>query len=305
MNTPYHFQTDERTAIVNRFGQPFYDKVVKDLDTYAHRWALHSVQLIPSYSSNLVFRCHSERYGEAVLKISKAEFGGIENEWRTLNHYAGRRMCLAFDADLEAGVMLEQGMMPGTPLRAVEELDKRLDVFCSLYRDMHLPPAAADSYPTYSGWVNRITDYMSTRSDCIELYGHMRRAQEALVSLSAAYSQQMLLHGDFHHDNILLDEEGEYRIIDPKGVIGDPIFDTPRFILNEYGDDITPELRHKINHIIAVFEQQLHIPSTILRQCLYIETTMGVCWCVEDGASPEEYKKLLATAAFAESLLQE
>jgi len=305
MSAYYHFQADEKTAIVNRFGQPFYDKVVKDLDTYADRWALHVIQLIPSYSANLVFRCHSERYGDAVLKMSKAEFGGIEKEWQTLNHYAGRRMCRVFDADLEAGVMLEQGLLPGTPLRAVEDLDTRLRIFCSLYKDMHLPPAAADSYPTYAGWVNRITDYMSTRSDCIELYEHMRRAQEAFGSLSAAYSKQMLLHGDFHHDNILLDEDGEYRIIDPKGVIGDPVLDTPRFILNEFGDDITPELQHKVNHIIAVFEQQLHIPSAILRQCLYIETTMGVCWCVEDGASPEEYEKLLATAAFAESLLHE
>ncbi|PWV95831.1 streptomycin 6-kinase [Paenibacillus cellulosilyticus] len=305
MSSHYLFQTEEIMNIVNRFGQPFYDKVVKDMETYVEKWALTSLQLIPSYSVNLVFRCHSAQYGAAVLKISKVEFGGIEKEWQTLNHYAGRRMCRVFEADLEAGVLLEQGMLPGTPLRAVEDLDKRLDVFCSLYRDMHLPPAAADSYPTYAGWVNRITDYMSTRNDCIELYEHMRRAQEMLAVVTATYAQSMLLHGDFHHDNILLGEDGEYRIIDPKGVIGDPVFDTPRFILNEFGDDMTPEVGDKINHIIAVFAEQLQIPSQVLRQCLYIETTMGVCWCAEDGATPEEYAKLLATAAFAESLLHE
>ncbi|GMK40210.1 hypothetical protein PCCS19_32650 [Paenibacillus sp. CCS19] len=305
MSTHYLFHTEETTAILNRFGQDFYDKVVKDLATYADRWSLTSLQLIPSYSVNLVFRCHAERYGDAVLKISKAEYGGIRTEWQALHHYAGRRMCRVFEVDLEAGVMLMQGMVPGTPLRAVDDLDSRLDVFCSLYRDMHLPPAEADSYPTYTHWVNRITDYMSTRSDAIALYGHMRRAQEILVTLSDSYSQQMLLHGDFHHDNILLGEGGEYRIIDPKGVIGDPIFDTPRFILNEFGDDITPALRNKINHIFAVFEQRLQIPGAVLRQCLYIETTMGVCWCVEDGATPEEYVKLLKQAAFAESLLNE
>jgi streptomycin 6-kinase len=133
----------------------------------------------------------------------------------------------------------------------------------------------------------------------------MRRAQEMLAVVSASYSAQMLLHGDFHHDNILLSVDGEYRIIDPKGVIGDPVFDTPRFILNEFGDDVTPELRQKINHIIDVFEQQLQIPGSVLRQCLYIETTMGVCWSVQDGATPEEYAKLLAQADFAESLLHD
>lgn len=305
MSSHYLFQTDETTSIINRFGHPFYDKVVKDIETYADRWALTSLQLIPSYSANLVFRCHSELHGAAVLKMSHAPFGGIKTEWQTLTHYAGRRMCQVFDVDLDTGVMLEEGLMPGTPLREEEDLDKRLDVFCSLYRDMHLPPAAADPYPTYADWVNRITDYMGTRSDCIALYEHMRRAQEMLVSMSALYAQQMLLHGDFHHDNILLGEDGDYRIIDPKGVIGDPVFDTPRFILNEFGDDITPELQPKINHTIAVFEQKLQIPGRILRQCLYIETTMGVCWSVQDGATPEEYLQLLETAAFAESLLHE
>jgi streptomycin 6-kinase len=298
MSSPYLFQPDEMTSIIDRFGQTFYDTVLQHIGTYEHRWALTSLQFIPSYSANLVFRCRSEHYGEAVLKISYPAYGGIRTEWQTLNHYAGRRMCRVYETDLEAGVMLEQGLLPGTPL-----LDKRLDVFCTLYRDMHLPPAADDSYPTYADWVNRITDYMSTRPDCIELYKHMNRAQETLADVSASYAQPMLLHGDFHHDNILLGEDGEYRIIDPKGVIGDPVFDTPRFILNEFGDDITTELRDKINHILAVFEQQLQIPGPILRQCLFIETTMGVCWSVQSGATAEEYEKLLAQAAFAESLL--
>lgn len=67
----------------------------------------------------------------------------------------------------------------------------------------------------------------------------------------------MLLHGDFHHDNILLGNDGEYIIIDPKGVIGDPVFDIARFILNEFDDEITTELYKKINHIISILEKNL------------------------------------------------
>lgn len=66
----------------------------------------------------------------------------------------------------------------------------------------------------------------------------------------------MLLHGDFHHDNILLSNNGDYVIIDPKGVIGDPVFDIPRFILNEFGDEITTELYKKINGIIGFLEKK-------------------------------------------------
>lgn len=136
------------------------------------------------------------------------------------------------------------------------------------------------------------------------MYLYMKKAQEVYKSVAQLYSQRMLLHGDFHHDNILLGHDGEYFIIDPKGVIDDPVFDIPRFILNEFGDDITPELVQKINHIISVLEKEIDIPNDILRQCLYVETTMGACWSVEDGASTEEYAKLLETVAFAEATME-
>lgn len=103
--------------------------------------------------------------------------------------------------------------------------------------------------------------------------------------------------------NILLGADGAYKIIDPKGVIGDYVFDVPRFILNEFGDEITAELYKKINHIICILEKELNIPSCILRQCLYVETAMGMCWCVEDGSTPEEYERLLKIAVFAEIIL--
>lgn len=109
-------------------------------------------------------------------------------------------------------------------------------------------------------------------------------------------------HGDFHHDNILLSNGGEY-IIDPKGVIGDPVFDVPRFILNEFGDEITTELLKKINDIICTLEVKLHIPKDILKQCLYVETAMGNCWSLEDGSTPEEYTSLIKNVQFAETIM--
>jgi streptomycin 6-kinase len=131
----------------------------------------------------------------------------------------------------------------------------------------------------------------------------MNKAQEIYISIANKYPRQMLLHGDFHHDNILLGKDGAYIIIDPKGVIDDPVFDIPRFILNEFDDEITPELSRKINFSLSVFENELEVPNDILRQSLYVETTMGACWNVQDGATPEEYADLLKTVAFAEAIM--
>jgi len=47
----------------------------------------------------------------------------------------------------------------------------------------------------------------------------MRITQEICHEMAVQYGERMLLHGEFHHANILLDHDGAYRIIDHKGVI--------------------------------------------------------------------------------------
>jgi streptomycin 6-kinase len=302
MNKRYCFKKNEIENIINHFGKDFYEKVLRDIEVYADKWTLTSFQFIPSYSANLVFICYSENFGNVVLKIGNP-FGEIFTEFNTLCQYNGRRFCRVFDADIENGIILEECVQPGNPLRHESSLDKRLSVFCSLYNGLHITPAKADIYPTYTEWVGKITEYMSKRQDCKELYMYMKKAKDICLAVSTLYSQKMLLHGDFHHDNILLGNDGEYIIIDPKGVIGDPVFDVPRFILNEFGDVINTELYKKINDIICILENNLNIPNDILKQCLYVETAMGICWSVESGSTPEEYPNLIKNVAFAEAIL--
>lgn len=303
MNEAYPVTEQEREKIIDRFGQEFYFKVLKKLALYSEQWQLSSYRLIPSYSANLVFTCVSARYGDSVLKIA-SPYSDLSDEYRALLEYDGTAFCRVFAADLENGVMLEERIQPGTPLRDETSLERRLSIFSSLYRDLHKPSEHPEKYPTYQGWVRKITKYMSTRQDCQELYRHMKKADELCSSIAEQYTGKMLLHGDFHHDNILLSQTGGYKIIDPKGVIGDPVWDVPRFILNEFEDQITSELYEKMNKVIEMLAKELKIPENIVRQCQYVETAMGNCWCVEDGEAPEGLDKLLENVEFAERLMK-
>jgi streptomycin 6-kinase len=299
----YAFNQKETSQIIQHFGGDFYEKIVRDLETYAVKWSLSDIQLIPSYSASLVFQCRSVGYGKAVLKFGNPAYGGIRTECSMLLQYNGNRFCKVLEADMENAVLLERCVEPGIPLRDESSLEKRLSVFCSLYQGLHMEPDGTAHYPSYTEWVGRITEYMSKKDDAPELYSHMQKAREICLSVAAEYPGQMLLHGDLHHDNILLDYNGQYVIIDPKGVTGDPVFDIPRFILNEFGDDITPELFYKLKGIAEHLAQELDIPVRIIKQCLYVETAMGKCWQVESGAKPEEYAGLLEHLALAERIL--
>ena len=227
-------------------------------------------------NSNRICFCESAHFGPAVQKT-----GVPSHEANALKEYSGKRFCKFFEYDAEHGILLMEHIRPGTPLRAEPDIEKRLSVFLSLYDGLHITPQDPSIYPTYMQWVSKIAAYMRGRSDYPKLCAHMQKAEALCLRLHKAYNRRMLLHGDFHHDNILLDHTGAYRIIDPKGVVGDPLFDLPRFILNEEG------ICEEILRIMDYFARVLHIPGEVIRQCYYIEAAMAQCWCVESNETPD------------------
>ncbi|MDF2538535.1 MAG: aminoglycoside resistance protein [Herbinix sp.] len=297
MNSDFGFSNQETERIISHFGENFYHKVIKDIAFYTKKWRLSSIRLIDYYSVNCNFTCYSEDYGASVLKIGNP-CRETFTEYHTLLEYKDKGFCKVYAADIDNGVIIEELISPGTQLRAEASLDQRLSVFCSLHKDLHIAPEDGRIYPSYMDWVSRITKYMSNRQDKKELYLYMKKAEALCNLLCVKYPRKMLLHGDLHHDNILLGRDNTYTIIDPKGVIGDPIFDVPRFILNEYEDEITEGFYHKINHIIHFLESMLPIPDQVIRQCLFIETAMALCWEVEDGGEPN-----MDQIIFAEKIL--
>lgn len=288
----------ETENIVNRFGQAFYEKVIRDLSFYAKKWKLEIESCIDYYSVNCIFICRSALFGPAVLKIGNPS-REVRTEANLLKEYNGGRFCKMYDCDLENGVILEEYIYPGKRLREEQSLERRLEIFSNLFHGLHIESSQNELYPTYFDWVDRIAVYMSKREDYPELRGQMLKARELCSSLCMAYPKKLLLHGDLHHDNILLGEDGAYKIIDPKGVIGDPIFDIPRFILNEFydRDDVPYELYSKhIETISSYFEKSVGVPKDVVLKCVYIETAMANCWNVEDNEEPNMRYVLYAEA---------
>jgi streptomycin 6-kinase len=298
MTAGYSFDQNESKRIIDHFGQKFFDKVLVDVETYSKRWNLKELQLIDYFSINCIFACQSDYYGDSILKIG-IPCREVFTEFLALCEYGGRRFCKAYDSDLENGIILMERIQPGIPLREEKSLVKRLSVFSSLLNGLHIEPVNAKVYPTYFEWVSRITDYMSRQWDHKDLFLLMQKAKDVCRSIRAEYSREMLLHGDFHHDNILLDRNHEYKIIDPKGVIGDPVFDIPRFILNEQFNEDPQELQgQQIAEIIGFLENSLNVPGKIIRQLYFVELAMANCWDVEGGMAPN-----LASVIFAEAIM--
>ena len=256
-------------------------KAHTNLETYAILWHLSGLRQIDYNSVNHLFTCISAKHGPCILKISPRVNETI-TEHGMLTALDGNRLCKVYEADLVNGVLLIERITPGTPLREEPDLSTRLAIFCGLFPGLHQPPADKATYPTYMDWVSRIAAYTQTRIDYKDLSEKMTTAEEICRRLWEKYPRELLLHGDLHHDNILLGEHG-YHIIDPKGVIGDPVFDIPRFILNEADLD----QGDKFAYIIRVLAEKLGIPDVDIRLLFYVETCMANSWKVESNREPD------------------
>jgi len=230
-------------------------------------------------------------YGDVVLKQHSTGYAAAA-EAKALREYGNcHKFCKLYEYDTENHTLLLERMIPGTPLKHEAASEKRLDVFLSLYKDLHKKPENPSKFPTYVQWVQNASAYLQGKPDHKNIYEYMLKASDICSELVARYPVQFLLHGDFHFDNILLDKGGDYKIIDPKGVLGHPLFDLPRYLLNEYWlmcrttNDAAEHLKI-MSHIINYFASTLSIPQDDIRKSYYVEAAMANSWLIEDGRQP-------------------
>jgi len=298
----YNFTQEEKNKIIEHYGESFYEELLKSLRIYTEKWELDIIEFVNYYSVNCIFICNSKQFGEAVLKIGNP-CKEVFTEISVLKEYGGKHYCKLFDSDAENGIILEEYIKPGTRLREAQDLKKRTTSFSKIFNKLHIEPHESGIYPTYCDWVSRITEYMSKREDYKELYKLMLKAKDVCLELSDEYQGKMLLHGDLHHDNILLGDNNEYKIIDPKGVVGDPIFDISRFILNEfydYGYVTYNFYKEHVEAVVKLLEESIQVPADTIKRCIFVEMTMVNCWNVESGEEPEMHYVLYAEAMMNE-----
>ena len=259
-----------KKIITEHFGEEFCSQAMEYLQIYSDLWQLDSIELIHYFSVNLLFRCHSAIYGDSVLKIGSPWCTEVTEEIHTLMDYNGHHYCKLYAADVDAGVFLIEQMNPGNTLPR----ENSIPVFAELFNGLHINPV--HEYPTYLDWIDEGIENISA----IDGFDHLRlsinKAKAMYFEIAAEYTDVKLLHGDIHHENILLGADG-YKIVDPKGVVGSHVFDVSRFILNRFGDDLSSAPISEVIDFINELAEAINIPAMILKKCLYIETNVWIC----------------------------
>ncbi|NOU65333.1 phosphotransferase [Paenibacillus sp. LMG 31461] len=256
----------------------------------------------PNLSYNFVLRATRSDGKRVVLKLSFKK-DELSREVSVLRAFEGRGAIHVLDADEEWGVALLEGAVPGKPLSTIENDALATDIFCDVFRRLHLSPPPGSLYPSMKQHFAAIERYRERIKD-MEIEGPLppswvENAEECLEYLIATTNENLLLHGDLHHDNILRQDEEKWAVIDPKGIIGDIHFDTIQYLLNyeDRGGDCEQVLRNRI----AIMADRLGLDPRRIAMWGVARGVLEACWTIEDGGT-DWHRGIQITERFAKFL---
>ncbi len=261
------------------------------------KWSLTDIETIYENQGRAVYSATSEIYGQVILKINIHD-NYLYQEYETLKEFQGNYSCKVYDYDEAEHMLLEERILPGTKLREEENIDRRLDGFVSVFKNIH--NQTASEHETYVDWLTKVYDYLYNNNIDSSFTEKVRKALKIGQEMFEKYPERVLLHGDLHHDNILKDSDGYYKMIDPKGVIGPAIFDIPRFVMNELDTDLNKTGAEHIKKVIDKLAELLGYDVSDIRKLFYMEVILGNAWCLEDGEAIYECDINIATEVLEE-----
>lgn len=235
--------------------------------------------IIYEHPTKAVYAADSDEFGPVIVKRDRNTLQ-LRLEYEMLLSLDGEYSCKVYSFDENEGQLIEERILPGTVLREERNLEKRLSVLKKIFFAIHKPK---EDGVTYLDWLADIKKFCETNQISEEWTKKAQLAYSICLDIFEKYSERVLLHGDLHHDNILLRMDGSYVMIDPKGVVGPSILDLPRFILNEIGAHHEESSIEHITRVIELISQQFEYPLEDVEKVFVMEIILANIWCIEDG----------------------
>jgi streptomycin 6-kinase len=280
----------------------FLLQIDRRLEKYTNSWRLSCLSFMPTDTINLLFSCVSEFYGNCVLKMC-IPGPEVATEINCLRAYDDKGYCKLWDFNLSDDVLLLEQVIPGDQMWAVTDYRERARLMAWTVKDLPIIYNGSEKYPTYLSWMKRIHQTLTNMGDLDDVIYFLNKAINIYIELKQQHNKTYLLHGDLHQENMLLNLKGGYTIIDPKGVIDDPVMETARFLLNEI-----PCEDNKIYEMVEIMSPIIGITQKDILKSLFIDTALGNSWCMEEHyqtqeAFEEEKQNVIKTCEFVYKLL--
>ncbi len=236
---------------------------------------------------NPVLFGESATLGALVIKLAQPH-PEIVSEFNMAIYVSGHGYPRVLDHDAHAAWLLMERVKPGVTMQNLSQTggitDEAATVAAArLMRESRIPVPADHQFPTLERWLKSLFEYR-------DRHGANGPLPDEQIDLALRHAQWLLneplehflLHGDFHHGNIIQGEHG-WMLIDPKGLVGPTAFEVGPFFYNPLGLDKQQSLPEIFTNRLATFSEILGIDRVGLWKAIYVAVVLSDCWNVEDN----------------------
>ncbi len=227
---------------------------------------------------------------ELVVKFF-VEPSELLHEQEALTALAGENTVKIVDSDAKKGILLVEKLSPGCPLSSLSTKEEAALIAARLMKSLWRMPHSDSTIETAVKREKQLREYTQMYPSGIDFLSSetLQQALAVFSELNRTSQQLFLLHGDLHHDNILQSGEA-WKIIDPKGLIGEKEYEIIPFLLNHLPKTNVAET---IDHRINIFVKELNVSKKRILLWGYAHSVLATCWLIEDRQNTASFLRAI------------
>ncbi|WP_431953829.1 aminoglycoside phosphotransferase family protein [Actinacidiphila sp. bgisy167] len=294
---PRHLEPPERlvrtvTAREGEAGRAWLDVLPERVADLLARWELRPERVLsPGGRISMVVLVRQADDTPATLKIGLVT-DETRHEHAALAHWDGRGAVRLLRADPDAGALLLERLHSDVSLRSLPEQKATLEASATLQR-LWVPPGEGHPFTTVTRHTARLAALLRERREqCYVPEEAHLLIDEALAVrddlCASASGGDVLLHGDYHHGNVLAADRVPWLAIDPKPVVGEPAYDLAWLVRDRLETLVaSPGSQSAARRRVAKLSDSLEVDRDRLRAWSLFRAVEAGVWALSVGGRQE------------------
>jgi streptomycin 6-kinase len=255
------------------------------LDMICTDWDIELLHPFENLSYNFISTVRNAKGLEMVLKVGVPN-PELTSEINALKYYSGNGTANIIKSSANHGALLVEALKPGEPLYNIKDDEEATHIASRLIHKIHQSKPFRNDFITTDTWFERAFRQMQAQE--IEwtvniTTAYLEQVKEILNNLKKSTSNKVLLHGDLHHWNILSAKREPWLAIDPKGIIGDKVYECGAWLRNPR-NSIQQALNRKklILNRARQFSEELGFDYHRILAWGYVQAFLSAWWSFEE-----------------------
>ena len=248
------------------------------------RWSLRLAPGFPRLTYNYAAPAVRDGGREVVLKVCFPD-KEFFTEAQALRLFGGEGAVELLEVDLERGALLLERLEPGTPLVTVANDEEATSVAAWVMRRLWREVPPGHQFPTVEDWARGFTRLRARFEGSsgplpTTLVEH---AEGLFAELLSSSTRAALLHGDLNYGNVLSAQREPWLAIDPKGVVGEPVYETGVLLRDPLPDLLErPRPDRVLARRVAQLAEELGFDPERIRSWGVAQAVLSSIWSLED-----------------------